>query len=77
MKGLQIGTNRLNLGIFACFYWSSADFFQNQVFRKKSFRNTIRVLNRLDPDQARHLSGLIWVQAVCKSYEQTTIIIGK
>ena len=33
---------------------SSADFFQNQPFRKISFRNTIRVSNSLDPDQARH-----------------------
>ena len=29
--------------------------------------------NNLDPDQAQHLSGLIWVQTVCKSYQQTTL----
>ena len=26
--------------------------------------------NSLDPDQARHWSGLIWVQTVCKGYQQ-------
>ena len=34
---------------------------------KKSFRNTIRVSNSLDPDQARH-----FVQSVCKGYQQMT-----
>ena len=32
-------------------------FFQNQLFRKNSFRNTIKVSNSLDPDQARHFVG--------------------
>ena len=32
--------------------------------------NTIRVSNNLDPDQARLLLGLIWLQTVCKSYQQ-------
>ena len=32
----------------------SADFFQNYFFSKNSFRNTIRVSNRLDPDLYRH-----------------------
>ena len=30
--------------------------------------------NSLDTDQARHLSGLIWVQTVCKGYQQRTIL---
>ena len=34
--------------------------------------NAIRVSNSLDPDEARHLSGLIWVQTVSKGYQQTT-----
>ena len=47
---------------FACWvifhaFVSSADFFQNYFFRKKSFRNTIRVSNSLDPDQARRFVG--------------------
>ena len=33
--------------------------------------NTIRVSNSLDPDQARR--NLIWVQTVCRSYQQTTL----
>ena len=28
----------------------------------------------LDPDQADILSGLIWVQTICKGYQQTTIV---
>ena len=51
---------------------SSADFFQNQLFLKNSFRTTIRESNSLYPDQARYLSGLIWVQIVCKGYQQRT-----
>ena len=36
-------------------FLSSVDFFQNQHFLKNSFRNTIRVSNSLDPDQARYI----------------------
>ena len=43
--------------LFSCFFLSSADFFQNQLSRKKSFRNTITELNPLDPDQARCFVG--------------------
>ena len=32
-------------------------FFSKSTFLKNSFRNTIRVSNSLDPDQARHLVG--------------------
>ena len=36
-------------------FLSPADFFNiNLSFLKKSFRNTIRVSNSLEPDQARH-----------------------
>ena len=35
-------------------FLSSADFFRNQLLPKNSLRNTIRVSNSLDPDQARH-----------------------
>ena len=38
-----------------------------------SFRNTISVSNSLDPDKPDILPGLIWVQTVCKGYQQTTI----
>ena len=39
-----------------CFL-SSADFFQNNLFLKKSFSITIRVSNGLDPEQARPFVG--------------------
>ena len=35
----------------------SVDFFKIKLFRINSFRNTIRVSNSLDPDQARHFVG--------------------
>ena len=38
----------------------------------KTFRNTIRVSNSLDPDQAQQNIGLIWVQTVYIGYQQTT-----
>ena len=38
-------------------FWLSADFFQNQLFRKKYFRNSTRVSNSLDSDQARQFVG--------------------
>ena len=38
-------------------FFSSADYFQNQLFSKNPFRNIICVSNRLDPDQARHFVG--------------------
>ena len=50
----------------------SADVFSKLTFSNNSFRNTIRVSNSLNPDQARLLSGLILVQTVCKGYQQTT-----
>ena len=40
-------------GSFSCFILSSVDFFSKSTFSKKSFRNTIKVSNSLDPDQAR------------------------
>ena len=35
----------------------SDDFFSKSTFLENSFRNTIRVSNSLDPDQARHFVG--------------------
>ena len=39
------------------FLLSSADLFQNYLFQKDFFRNTIRVTNGLDPAQDRHNVG--------------------
>ena len=49
--------------IFHDFSWSSADF---KINFKKSFWNNIRKSNGLDP---------IWVQPVCKGYQQTTKVL--
>ena len=46
---------------------SSADF-----FKKKSFRNTIRVSNGLDTDHDRRSVGPDLVPTVCKDYQQMT-----
>ena len=42
---------------FQFLFLSSADFFSKSTFSKNSFRNSIRVLNHLDLDQARHVVG--------------------
>ena len=47
------------------FFLSSADFFQNQLFKQKKI---------MDPDQANILSDLIWVQTVCKGFQQATLV---
>ena len=61
-----LGLTRCMLGNFACFFFVICGFlflnffFQKNlsgIFSKKSFRNTIRVSNSLDPDQARHFVG--------------------
>ena len=44
------------------------------VFSKRSLGNISRVSSSLDPDHADVLSGLIWVQIVCKGYQQTTLV---
>ena len=43
------------LGNFSSFL-SPADIFQN-IFSNRYFKNTFRVSNSLDPDQARHFVG--------------------
>ena len=62
------------LGNFSCFFvvcW----YFLKSAFWKNSFRNTVRMSNSLDPDQASDdLSGRIWVQTVCLGYQQTTLV---
>ena len=55
-------------------FLSSADFFQNQLFRK----NLSGIPSECQTDwiQIRPtiLSGLIWVQSVCKDYDQMTLV---
>ena len=60
------------LGNFYAFL-SFADFFSKSTFWKNSYRNSIRVTNRLDPDQARHFVGPDLGPNCCKFYRQTTL----
>ena len=53
---LIISINSLHAGNFACFFVVCGFFFKLN-FSKKYFRNTIRVSNSLDPDQARESFG--------------------
>ena len=41
-------------------------------FSQNSFRNSLKVSNSLDLDQVKELFGLIWIQTVCKGYQQMT-----
>ena len=54
LRALEVRTQeRFVYCVIIWAFLSSADFyFQNQLFEKISFRNTIRVSNTLDPDQA-------------------------
>ena len=65
--------NSLPTGSF-CTFLSSADFFQNQLFFKNSFSNSIRVSISLIQIRPDILPGLIWVQTICKGHQQTTLV---
>ena len=58
-------------------FLSSADFFQNHFFRKilsgiSSECQTVWI--QVKPDI---LLGLIWVQTVCKGYQQMTLVVNE
>ena len=55
VAAVLIGVLRVKINSLHAFL--SSDFFQNQLFQKRSFMNTIRVSNSLDPDQAQHFVG--------------------
>ena len=66
--------NSLHAVKFCMLFLSSADFFQNQLFRKilsgiPSEYQTVWI--QIRPNM---LSGLIWVQIVSKHYQQTTLV---
>ena len=48
--------------------------FSKSTVLKNPSRNTTWVSNRLDPYQAGHFVGLVWVKTVCKGCLQTTRI---
>ena len=47
----------------------SVDCFQNKLFQNILTGIPSESIT-LDPDQALQLSGLIWVQTICKGYQQ-------
>ena len=50
----QIRSCNLPTEFFSHAFLLSADFLKKSSFSKKSFRNTFRLSNSLDPDQAQH-----------------------
>ena len=69
----KINVKNKNSSLILCIiFLSPADFFQNQLFRKilsetQSDSQTVLIQIRTDI-----VSVLIWVQTVCKGYQQTT-----
>ena len=63
------------LGFFFIVFFCSCFFsFQNQLFRKiiSGIPSECQIVwNQIRPD---NMSGLIWVQNVCKGYQQTTLV---
>ena len=47
---------------------------KKSTFSKNSFRNTIRESNSLDTIRPNKMLGLIWIQSVCKGYQQKTLV---
>ena len=54
-------------------FFSSADFFNINFFKKLFQENHLSVKQRWIQIRPDVLLGLIWVQIVCKSYQQTTL----
>ena len=52
-------------------FLSSIDYLSKSPFSKISLRNIIKVSNSLIQIWPGVLSGLLWVQSVCKGYQQT------
>ena len=70
------------LGKYSCFL-VSADFFQNHLFRKNPFSNTVRVSNSLDPDQARQFvrpvlgSNCLQMLVADDTSRHSSVVLGK
>ena len=64
-------------GKFCMLFLSSADFIQSQLFQRILFgipSESQIVWIQFRPDILLRMSGLIWVQTVCKIYQQTTLV---
>ena len=71
----KCGTLTLSMLGRIAYFMSSAAFFWKLFVQKNIHRNTIRVTNSLDPDQAQHIVGPDLgpkFQTVCKGHQQTT-----
>ena len=55
-------------------FLSSADFFQNQIFQKHLSGIPSDYQTNWIQIRPHIMSGLVWVQSVCKDYEQTTLV---
>ena len=62
-----LGCKEYSIKLFACLVCCRLQTFFRIFWGKNPFRNTIGVSNSLEPDQ-----NLIWVQTVCKCFQQTT-----
>ena len=58
-------------------FLSSADFFSKSTFLKKFFQEYHQCQTVWSQIWPNILLGLIWVQTVCKGYEQTTLVSKK
>ena len=72
----QLALNFLRVLVFA--YWVILHAFLSIIFiinffNNKKFRNTIRVSNNLDPDQARHFVGPDLGSICLQGYQQMTL----
>ena len=73
LKDYHLGLNLCMLGNFSCFF-VVCRLFQDQLFRKilsGTPSECQTVWTQIRPDK---MSGLIWVQTVCKSYQQMTLV---
>ena len=67
-------SNSVALNPFFTFFLSSADFFQNQLFRKILSGISSECQTNWIQIRPEVLSDLIWVQSVCKGFEQTSLV---
>ena len=72
--GIMLDFTLCPQGNFSCFFVVCRFFFKNQLFFEKILSEIPSECQtdwiQIRPDQ---MSGLIWIQSVCKSYQQTTL----
>ena len=53
--------------------FSSADLFQNLFFSKNFFQEYYQCVKQFGSRPGRPISGLIWIQTICKGCQQATL----